>query len=211
MIAIFLTLRLRRAFLSIVGSVLFLTVNAASANCSRADVDHFLSRGFTPEQVVLLCGGESSETEPEVVVDESTEAERDLRELLLRSVNAKHVDLDANHLKWQDELCAEYAPPNLAGRPRERCGPVTIEAARNAVKVGEVRKQVLFFGEHGVELVGHIEQDWKIETEGLSAADRRRLKENSPAVTDSALLPLHDRADPDEIAVALRRWIQAGQ
>lgn len=160
---------------------------------------------------MLLCGGDTNKSGSEIVVEESTEAERDLRELLLRSVDAKHVDVDANHLKWQGELCAEYAPPDLAGRPRERCGPVTIQASRNAVQVGEVRKQVLFFGEHGVELVGHIEQDWKIETEGLSVADRRRLQENTPAVTDSALLPLHDRADPEEVAAALRRWVQASQ
>ncbi len=196
---------------SIAGSVLCLTATASHADCSRADVDHFLGRGFTPEQVVLLCGGDGNNSGSEIVVEESTEAERDLRELLLRSVDARHVDVDANHLQWEGELCAEYAPPNLAGRPRERCGPVTIQATRNAVQVGEVRKQVLFFGEHGVELVGHIEQGWKIDPEGLSAADRRRLQENTPAVTDSALLPLHDRADPEEVAVALRRWIQASQ
>ncbi len=183
----------------------------ADAGCSRADVDHFLGRGFTPEQVVLLCGGNINETDPEVVVAESTEAERDLRELLLRSVNARQVDVDAKHLQWQAEQCAEYAPPNLAGRPRERCGPVTVRVARDAVDVGEIRERVLFFGEHGVELVGRIEQQWQMNTDGLSKADQKRLEENTPGVAGSALLPLHDKVEPEAVAVALRRWIQANQ
>lgn len=198
---------------SAVIAAVMLTQQTAAAGCSRADVDHFLSRGFTPEQVVLLCGGkvgdDADSTDAGAIVQESTEAERDLRELLLRSVDARRIDLDATRMQWEGELCVEYAPPNLAGRPRERCGPVTFTAERDDIVVGEVRERVLFFGEHGVELRGRIAQTWEMDMQGLSSSDRRRLQENSPPVTDSAVLPLHDRVDPAEVAGALRRWIDA--
>lgn len=203
----------RQGLLGVTASLAMLLAPSANAGCSRADVDHFLGRGFTPEQVVLLCGGDvsanSKDTDAKAIVQESTEAERELRDLLLRSVDARRVDVDGKRLRWEGQLCAEYAPPNLAGRPRERCGPVTITAARDTTTVGEVRERVLIFGEHGVELRGRIEQAWQMDLQGLSAADRRRLQDNSPAITNSALLPLHDRVDPAEIAGALRRWIDA--
>lgn len=37
---------------------------AMAADCSREDVDHYLSKGFTPEQIVSLCG-DASEAESE--------------------------------------------------------------------------------------------------------------------------------------------------
>ena len=177
----------------------------ANAACSRADVDHFLSRGFTQEQIVLLCGGSMKEAD-EPLVQEATEAERELRDLLLRAVDARRVDVGADHLEWQSEQCVEFAAPNLAGRPRERCGMVTRRVGRDQFTVGEIRRQVLFFGEHGVELKGVISQVWDIKTDGMMSADIRRLQENTPETTDSALLPLHGKADPDEIAGALQRW-----
>lgn len=36
---------------------------AMAADCSREDVDHYLSKGFTPEQIVSLCG-DASEAPP---------------------------------------------------------------------------------------------------------------------------------------------------
>lgn len=39
------------------GLLLTLATSAAvAANCSREDIDHYLDRGFTPDQVIDLCG-----------------------------------------------------------------------------------------------------------------------------------------------------------
>lgn len=188
--------------------VLLLTAESAIAACSRADVDHFLNRGFTPEQVVLLCGGSADDSETPLV-QESTETERELRDLLLRSVDAKRVDLDERELSWRQESCAEFAADNLAGRPRERCGEVVYRIAREELEIGEIRERVLIFGEHGVEIQGLIHCEWDMDLSGLSKADRRRLAENTPSETRSALLPLHPSATPEEISRALERWRDA--
>lgn len=195
-------------FLAALPLISLFFVETASAACSRADVDHFLSRGFSHEQVVLLCGGRDGEPET-ALVQETTETERELRELLLRSVDAERVEVDSHALRWRSKLCASYAPDNLAGRPRERCGMVTQSVSREAIEIGDVRKKVLIFGDNGIEIGGPIQQQWDINTEGLSKADQNRLAENTGSELAATLLPLHSSADPEDVAQALRRWRDA--
>lgn len=178
---------------------------AWGAGCTRADVDHFLSRGFSTDQVVLLCGGDmDAAATPQP--DTSMEAEQALRELLLRSVDANHVEVNARLLRWEQDVCVEYAPPNLAGRPREICGLVTRELQRGDFVSGELHRQVLIFGEHGVELVGPVLQQWRIDGSRLVPADQQRLQERMQLEVRSVILPLYPRADPAEVAAALDRW-----
>ena len=184
---------------------LVLTGQAWSAGCTRADVDHFLSRGFSTDQVVLLCGGDMDAAQAPQP-DTSMEAEQALRELLLRSVDANNLEVNSRLLRWEQDVCLEYAPPNLAGRPREICGPVTRELERGAFVTGEQLRQVLIFGEHGVELVGPVRQQWRIDGSRLIPADQQRLRERMQVESRSVILPLYPRADPAEIAAALDRW-----
>lgn len=183
------------------------------AACSRADVDYFLSRNFTTEQVVALCGGESVQgadapKDTPIVISEATEAERELRDLLLRTVDAQKVDVTAESVAWTDKRCVEYAAPNLAGRPRELCGPVRIKVARESLSTGQLHHRVLFFGDHGVELLGEVEQQWRLDQAGLSDTDRRRVAEATPSQVDSVLLPLHSSAEPKEVGSSLQRWAE---
>lgn len=178
---------------------------AWGAGCTRADVDHFLSRGFSTDQVVLLCGGDIDAAQSPQP-DASMEAEQALRELLLRSVDANNLEVNAELLRWEQKVCVEYAPANLAGRPREICGPVTRELRRGEFVTGEQHRQVLIFGDHGVELVGPIRQHWGIDGSDLIPADQKRLQQRMQVEARSVILPLYPRADPAEVAAALDRW-----
>lgn len=187
--------------------------NVASAACSRADVDHFLSRGFTPEQVVLLCGAADGDAYPDgdgASMPRNTEradAERALRDVLLRGVDAERVDVDGSGLRWRTTACAEYGPPNLAGQPRERCGRLHVEVEREGLTVDGLRRQILFFGEHGIALRGRILQSWEVDMTDLMPADQARLRDNMQRAPETVLLPLHARTDPESIAQTLQRWI----
>lgn len=191
--------------LLLLGPFLLLMAPAAQAACSRADVDHFLARGFSQEQIVLLCGGDVRDT-PTPVADEAVTAERALRDLLLRSVDAPYVDLSGPHLEWRDKVCLEYAQPNLAGRPRQRCGLVTRRLQAGSFAVEGFERQVLFFGNHGVVLAGQIQQRWDMPMDDLHPADQQRLREAMSEEAGSALLPLHASVEPAEVAAALERW-----
>lgn len=50
-----------------VGLILTLSASvAAAATCSREDIDHYLDRGFSPDQIVDLCGETSPTPSPSV-------------------------------------------------------------------------------------------------------------------------------------------------
>ena len=151
---------------------LLLGVPLAQAECSRDDVQFYMEKGFTTEQIAQLCSAAPKREKKDRYQSYSDEyvdrrsAEYELRmrlerEAALRSaIDGTDIRLDQGHLSYIRKQCvSEGADPDIRTRlkscPRVR---YRIKLAGLAVDPSEYKKRVLF-GRILVQVTGEIDRE----------------------------------------------------
>lgn len=184
-------LSLNRMVRSMTGSkvcvaALLLTASAATlaADCSREDIDHYLDRGFTPQQVVALCRSESSVSEA-LPSTENASYWRDV-------VDAVEVSLDADALSFRRDQCVEYDRPNYAEQRKKACGKVSYRIGLDGLKVLDTKQQLLFWGANALIVSSpDIRREYALGQNDLRSRDQRLLATELEQ-GDRATIPLRD-------------------
>ena len=171
--------------------VCILLNNNTSAECKKEDVDYYLEKGFTTEQVTALCSGDvkttSKKQEYKTFSDEYADEQdaeyvkkmRIERQVFFKSaLNAQNIKIRRNILSFhlyecsRDGLAKPGSDLNVKG-----CATVLVRINLANVTVEEkVFKEKVVFGTKSILVKGDVVSKIIGGLEGLSDYDRKVLK-----------------------------------
>ena len=92
---------------------LFFSSELLASGCSKADIEYYLQKGFSHEQVTKLC---SIPTAPAPYQGQAPAPQNSPQSVdqayLAAALDAKNITLNQDQLSYSAKECAEYGPPN---------------------------------------------------------------------------------------------------
>lgn len=151
------------SILALGGWLLF--VPPVAAECARADVDYYLSKGFTPEQIAALCGGASGKKKYQAE-DEKTlkkarirKAEEKIQDdviLAKTAIAGLDVKLNDEKLAYTRRICVAIGKTKeVTGRTRA-CPEVRFEVFFKDLKILETARKYYVVGQREIEVKGRV-------------------------------------------------------
>ena len=165
--------------------------NASFAKCSKEDVDYYLEKGFTPDQVTALCSENVSSNKKidEVYKSFSDEYANEQDEEYIRkmrierqiffksALGAQNIKLKRDYLIFDQYECAKdgLAKPG-SDRNKAGCAVVLTKIKLSEVEVSEKEfKEKVFFGTRSIRVRGNVQTRIIGGMEGLSEYDAKIL------------------------------------
>ncbi len=150
--------------------ILVLGAGTLYAECSRDDVDYYLSKGFNPEQITRLCGKEASPPSTLSVAD-------DPKLMLLAAIDAKQPELTDGRLVYTEKQCLEHGISGPFGRRDRICPEITFQIALANLQITDHSKRVGIFGKNRIEVKGNIQYKVINQSE-FDEVEKRALARN---------------------------------
>ena len=160
---------------------------SAQAECSREDVDYYLAKGFTHEQVAALCGGGVSRErnegyqgyeDPVERRSQEEEARRRREEeiyFLKSALNAWDVELTPKKLEYTRKFClAAGKTPEVEGRTRV-CPDVRYRIYFKGLEVLGFERKYWVLGRREIEVKGNVKRKMLHDLREYSSDLRREL------------------------------------
>ena len=144
----------------------------AQAECSRSDIDYYLDKGFTPEQVTTLCGeGKSSSRDEggryrahddpgERYAREFKQQRRKEEEVnfMKASISAWDIDITPAKLEYTRKFCLVAGKtPEVEGRTRV-CPDVRYRIYFKDLEIGRYERKYFFLGRREIEVTGKVKR-----------------------------------------------------
>lgn len=174
---------------------------ASASNCSRSDVDYYLEKGFTPAQIVDLCGakpGASVDQAPETGTSISPNAppsskmpneQMHERVLVESAIDAESVQVTPEAIEFIQDRCLPYGKENdLELQPRA-CLVMQTRIARNSLQVVDAAEPSLLSLQGSLTLKGQIEREI-LDRKKVRQQDLTRFFQTYPARADYIEVPL---------------------
>ena len=188
---------------------IYIFINSASAKCSKADIDYYLEKGFTTEQVTAMCSEEiisSIELKNDVYktfsdeyADEQDEEYlrkmRIERQVFLKSaIGAQKVRIKGTELSYESEICGRNSIKKSGaaeGSNIEGCSviltlinlsdiEVSMKQRREKILFGT--KQILVEGDVKYRIVGGLKHLSSFEKKILEPMLLKKLKKGEARI-----------------------------
>ncbi len=167
----------------------WLVCTPAQAACSRSDVDYYLDKGFTREQITALCndgepspprGGNRHDAYDDPVEREVRETEKRRRKdekifFIKSALAAWDIELTPRKLEYTRKFCiAAGKTPEVEGRVRI-CPNVRYRIYFKNLEVGGYERKYYFLGRREVEVTGKVQRKMMHDFQEYPSDIRRQL------------------------------------
>ncbi|MCW8853542.1 MAG: hypothetical protein OQK76_02445 [Gammaproteobacteria bacterium] len=197
------------------GLVLISTLIGLSHNtyaaCSRDDVDYYLTKGFSTDQITTLCATSSSPPthitgkEPASATQTSEQpVSNNNTELFLReAIKGRNVVLTNHSLAYTLKVCIKYGEEDLYGFAPKACPNVRFILVLNDLEIKEPVKK-LFFNPDEIEVTGDITRNI---IDGLEkyTTEEQTLILNKLESGNKTAIPVRDDISIDRVFQALEQ------
>jgi len=179
----------------IISVLYFLISSTLYANCSREDIEFYLEKGFTQEQVTKLCSatGGSKESAPDYtpyqqkviiykdggspeVKDGLSNEERDAFNDLKLGGDVTALKLTPQHISYTTKICLRSGQSPNEHERFKTCEDIDYIVQRKDLVVSSSGKKLLFFGTGVVELEGNIQATPKRSFDSYPVEFRKALE-----------------------------------
>ncbi len=154
-----------------IASLFFMMFSSqANAACSRDDVEFYLGKGFTVDQITTLCSTSAapasetlkSESQPEKQSSEQpsiTAVEDDKTLFLKRAIKAQKINLNSDLLSYTQKICIEYGEEDLFGFTPKVCPEVKFIISLKGLEVIGTGKKYYFYGTQEIRVKSIIRRE----------------------------------------------------
>ncbi len=170
----------------------------ASAACSRDDVEFYLGKGFSTDQITALCSAASA-TGNDAPLSEmqngdqpsATDAAGENEQFLKIAIKAKKIYLDSDSLHYTQKVCIEYGEEDLYGFTAKVCPDVKFTIAFEGLEVTHTGKKYGFYGRPEVRVKSTIKRDIIGGLKDKKPEDRELILESFEK-GDKTAIPIRD-------------------
>ena len=197
-------------------------MSASASACSRADVNYYLEKGFTREQVAAIC---SEGPAPDARREQDYEAYDDAREqetradvrrrergetvaFLQSAVSAWDVEVTPRHLTYTRKLClGAGSNPEVTARLKV-CPEVRYRVYFAGLKVRDYQREFVVLGTREIEVEGQVKRKLLHDFAEYSSETRRQLLGSYRARTrkDGTVIPIRKDYPMQRVYQILRTY-----
>jgi hypothetical protein len=197
-----------------------------NAACSRSDLEFYLKKGFSHEQITAICssseGDAAAETPTEPEIDstgsetprKNSESTGDLKEVtsvpaqedtfsLTTVIKGYDVDVGPESMHYTTSDCFEYGEEDIFGFRRRACPEIRFSIYYDGMEASKSGMKYFFYGPRGIKVKGRIERQILSGLDHLGKEARKEaLKELESG--DETTIPIHKGISLDKALNALK-------
>jgi hypothetical protein len=192
------------------------------AACSRSDVEFYLDKGFSHEQITAICSGTEAQTvtEPEVKSGEAeirqsetgkpetrseaaAETARNDAAFLAEAIKGYDVEVGTESLKYTTKDCFEYGEEDNNGFRKRICPEVRSSIDFEGMQLKRSGRKEFLYGPRVIVVKGRIEHQILSGVEHLGKYDRKEVHRALNRGGEVAI-PIRKGIPLDEAVDALR-------
>lgn len=194
------------------------------AECTRADIDYFLKKGFTHPQVTSLCkdASDASNTPPQryksyddevqkrIEKAEAYEDEQDEKRLLQFAVKGKNVRITPDYLSYIHTICISIGNgPERASRLKI-CPEIRYRLYFKGLKVKGTQRKYFVVGQREIEVAGNIKRKLLNDFKDYDSSTRKTLLSvwRQRVAQGSTFIPIRKDYPLHQVTEVLRRYIE---
>lgn len=188
--------------------------NSSYAECARDDVDHYLDKGFTPEQITTICSTPSvnntdkavnkkSSTEKITETDETHSLKKN-EQFLKDAIKGRNILLTNDSLQYTLKVCIEYGDEDMYGFAPKACPKIRFIIARKGLEVIKSQKKYIFFGTDEIKIKSTIRREIVGGLE-KNTAEEQQLIQQLLESGDHTVIPIRDDISLDSVERTLLR------
>jgi hypothetical protein len=193
-------------------------MNLAYAECSRSDIDYYLSKGFTTDQITDICKVSAPSPTVEPSKSSTNEEHSDKKKIaplisakptsnkdekfFRESIKGRDIILTDNSLQYTLKTCIEYGDEDLYGFAPKACPKVRYEIALEGLEVIKSGKKYLIYGDEEVHVKGNIKREVIKGLEKLKP-EERELFLKKLNLHNQTIIPVRDDVTADSVKQVL--------
>ena len=191
--------------------VFMMLSSQANAACSRDDVNFYLDKGFSTDQIASMCS-ESSAPVSETPKSEQQNSEQqpvspaadDNVLFLNRAIKAQKINLSSDSLSYtQNKMCMEYGEEDLFGFTPKVCPDVIFTIALKGLEVLDTGKKYGFYGTPEVRVKSTIKREIIGELKDKKPEERELILEVFEKGDETAI-PIRDDFSLEQVKQVLQ-------
>jgi len=190
----------------------------------KADIDYYLQRGFSHDQVIRLCAdGTGSNGMASAPQDSSATAttrtapaqslnypqNNDLtadRVYFETVLNAQSANLTPENLSYTSKECVEYGEVNLGGLRDKACVNTQVTVNFKGLEIIKAVKGIFLIRDQKMIVQGDIQREY-LNYNSLSAGKQAVVRAQLPTRPHRLNLPVLKGIDPKQVASRLKKYI----
>ena len=181
--------------------------NISFAECARDDVNFYLEKGFTPEQITTICsktsGKKNTADQQETEQTKSQPApEKNIELFFKEAIKGRNVSLSNDTLQYTVKNCFEFGQEDLYGFANKACPLIKFTIARANLEIIKSQKKYIFFGDNEIKIKGSIKREIIGGLEKNKEDDLDLIKSKIES-GDYTFIPVRDDISLDEVEQAL--------
>jgi len=202
----------RRYRIELVFGMILLNQPLWAGSCNMEQIDQFLQRGFTHEQVVKLCGHPqpttaSAQDDPVSATNPLSQSNDGIDKdifYLQTVIDADKVEVTPEAIIYWRNKCYPYGTEDFSGFRPEACVNMRITINRNRLKVVRAAKGIILIRDQEMIVSGDIKQD-VLNPEKLKPKTLEAFNADYPSSLKEINIPVKKGIDPVKVAETLKR------
>jgi len=201
--------------LGLLFGILLLNQPLWAGSCNMGQIDQFLQRGFTHEQVVKLCGNPQtsepspSQTDPESAPNQKPDTqpnsgiEKDTF-YLQTVIDADKIEITPDAIIYWRDKCYAYGTEGFTGFRPEACINMRTTIQRKGLKIVRAAKGIIMIRDQEMIVSGDIKQD-VLNPKKLKPKTLKNFNADYPSSLTEINIPVKKGIDPVKVAETLKR------
>ncbi|MCG7991812.1 MAG: hypothetical protein JAY99_13105 [Candidatus Thiodiazotropha lotti] len=206
---------------------LIVSINQSYAACTRSDVEYYLGKGFSTDQITKICtsiaptgsnetpgdktdmatptekkAGEDAQQPRQIRSMESSSAQ-DIEQFLRIAIKGRDIQLTQDSLNYTREECVQIGEEDLYGFAPIACQDVKFAIGRKGLEVLKTGKKYILYGD-GVAIVkGSIHREIIGQLKDRKPRDRKLILAKMEK-GDQTAIPIRDDISLERVEKVLR-------
>lgn len=192
----------KRGLLLLATTALIYNPQIAWSDCSREDVEFYLAKGFTTEQITRLCETSSARIQHSNIRSQTSGNDTEL--FLREAIKGRDVSLSDESLAYTLRTCIQYGNEDIYGFTPEACLHTRYQIDLKGLKVSEPEKKYLFFKPDSIEINGIINREVMSGLEKYKTEDQKLILEKLES-GDKTSIPVRDDISIEQVFQTLQQ------
>ncbi|MCG8037992.1 MAG: hypothetical protein JAZ19_13245 [Candidatus Thiodiazotropha taylori] len=206
---------------------LIVSLNQSFAACTRSDVEYYLGKGFSTDQITEICTSTSLPGSNEIPgdrTDMATPAEKkagddvqqqrqirnkesgnaqDIEQFLTIAIKGRNIQLTQDSLNYTREECVQIGEEDLYGFASIACQDIKFAIGRKGLEVVKTGKKYILYGDNEVIVKGSIQREIIGQLKDRKPRDRKLILEKMEK-GDQTAIPIRDDIPLESVEKVLR-------
>ena len=200
-------------------SALFSSSSALANSCSKSDIDYYLQRGFTNDQVVQLCAGPAvtqntaqanTQTQAQTQQSQQNNQIREDQSYLSAAIDANNITMTSQNLTLFPRECIDYSP-SVGKASADLIETICVNTKLNinfaGMRIGKATKGFFLVRDPSLNIKGNIQREF-VGINELRRQDKETILKVLSTNPKEVFLRIRTGINPASVGDRLKKYIK---